>query len=85
MSEMQSKKIVTTDLWLVAALLCHSSLQYEMIVEDKARKRVSFQIDTTDEVAALEKNFYGKNLACEPTELKQNVTMIKARIEQLVK
>ena len=85
MSDGQPKKIVSTDLWFVAALLCHAKLQYEMVVEDKARKRVAFQIESTDEVKKLEKEFYGKSLLCEPSELKQNVTTIKARIEQLVK
>jgi hypothetical protein len=84
MSEVQ-KKIATTDLWFVAALLCHAKLPYDMIVEDKARKRVAFQIEPTEEIAKLEKAFYAKSLLCEPTDLKNNVTMIKARIEQLVK
>lgn len=79
------KKIMTTDLWFIAALLCHSKLQYDMIVEDKARKRVAFHIEPTDEIKKLEKDFYGKSLLCEPTDLKNNVTMIKARIEQMVK
>lgn len=78
-------KIKTTDLWFVAALLCHAKLPYDMIVEDKLRKRVQFLIEPSPEILKLEKDFYAKSLLCEPTELKNNVTMIKARIEQMVK